>query len=508
MTASNKVLPLRELKARLDALRSEGKSIVLCHGVFDLLHIGHIRYFNQAREMGDVLVVALTPDKYVDKGPHRPAFSEMLRAEAIASLAVTDFVAVNEWATAENSLELLKPDIYVKGAEFAKAGSDRTGKLQKELEVLKRIGARMAYAEDIVFSSSNLINRYLSNFPDEVREYLTLLRHRYPIESFQKILDDMAGLKVLVVGEAILDDYHYCEAIGKSSKDPVLAVRHQCSELFAGGALAVANHVAQFAGEVTVATVLGDIDSQEEFIRSRLAGNVTPRFFRQDNSPTIVKRRFIDGYTMTKLLEVYVMNGSGLDEARDREFCDWIAASAGGYDVVLVADYGHGVVSPNLASALCEHSPFLAVNTQANAGNRGFNTISRYPRADMVSLAEHEMRLEIKKSNGVLDPYLRQYGQALNCSQFVVTRGRKGCTIWSGDDTIVEVPAFAQRVVDRVGAGDAFLSITALCARLGVPGEVLGFLGNVVGSLAVEIVGNQKAVDKKGVEKMVVSMLK
>lgn len=508
MNADSKLLTLDELKTRLDALKAAGKKVVLCHGVFDLLHIGHIRYFSQAREMGDVLVVTLTPDRYVDKGPHRPAFPETLRAEAVASLAVTDFVAVNQWPTAEKTLELLRPDVYVKGGEFKKAGSDRTGKLQKELEVLERIGARMAFAEDIVFSSSNLINRYLSNFPEEVREYLSLLRQRHSIESIQDVLDRMSGLKVLVVGETILDDYHYCETIGKSSKDPVLALRHQSNEVFAGGVLAVANHVAQFAAEVTLATVLGDTDSHEDFVREKLARNVTPVFFRQKDAPTIVKRRFIDGYSMYKLLEIYVMNGSGLDERTDREFANWIAGNAARHDLVLVADYGHGAISPMLAQALCEHAPFLAVNTQANAGNRGFNTITKYSKADFVSLAEHEMRLEVKASNGQLEPHLRHFGRKLKCGHFVVTRGRKGCLVLSRDGQLVEVPAFAQRVVDRIGAGDAFLSITALCSRMGVPGELLGFLGNVTGSLAVEIIGNQKSVDKKSVEKMVVSMLK
>ncbi|OGR40259.1 MAG: cytidyltransferase [Desulfovibrionales bacterium GWA2_65_9] len=508
MTAGKKILSLEEIKSRLEPLRAAGKTIVHCHGVFDLLHIGHIRYFNQAREMGDVLVVTLTPDRYVDKGAHRPAFSELLRAEAIASLSVADYVAVNDWPTAEETLELLRPNVYVKGAEFKKDGSDRTGKLQKEIEVVERIGARMAFAEDIVFSSSNLINRYLSNFPGEVQEYLGLLRQRYSVETFQDILADMAGLKVLVLGETILDEYHYCEALGKSSKDPVLAVRHQKGELFAGGILAVANHVAQFAGQVTMATVLGETDSQEAFIRSKLAPGVEPVFFYQKNAPTIVKRRYLEGYSMSKLLEVYIMGQGGLDQERDRAFATWVEEHAADYDLVLVADYGHDAVSPRMVETLCRTAPFLAVNTQANAGNRGFNTISRYPRADFVSLADHEMRLEVKAANGMLEPYIKEYGRRMGCAYMVVTRGRKGCSIWSQDERFVEVPAFAQRVVDRIGAGDAFLSITALAARLGVPGEILGFLGNIVGSLAVEIVGNQKSVEKQAVDKLLTSLLK
>jgi len=505
---NHKILPLRQLAQELARLKAKGKTVVLCHGVFDLLHIGHIRYFNQAREMGDVLVVSLTPDRYVDKGAHRPAFTEDLRAEAIASLHVTDFVAVNEWPTAEETIELLRPDVYVKGAEFKKPGSDRTGKIDREIEILKKIGARMAFAEDIVFSSSNLINRYLSNFPDEVREYLRLFRHRHGPEVFRDILDSMASMRVLVLGETILDDYHYCEALGKSSKDPVLALKYQNNDIYAGGILAVANHVAGFAGQVTVATALGERDSQEELIRSRLDPKVVPVFFTQKGAPTIIKKRFLDGYTFNKLLEVYDMNDSGLDPEGEAAFASWLDANLGGFDLVIVADYGHGLLSPRLVETLGRSANFLAVNTQANAGNRGFNTISKYPRADFVSLAEHELRLEVKASNGVLEPHLRALGRRLGSAYFVVTRGRKGCSVWTGDDGFVEVPAFAQRVVDRIGAGDAFLSLTAMAAKQGVAPELIGFLGNIVGSLAVEIMGNQRSVDKKGVEKLLTSILK
>ncbi|HHC24693.1 MAG TPA: hypothetical protein ENK58_04655 [Desulfobacterales bacterium] len=82
------------------------------------MHIGHIRYFEQAKRMGDVLVVTITEDGYMDKGPLRPAFTEALRSEAIASLSCVDYVAVNPWPTAEETLRLLRPDFYVKGSEF------------------------------------------------------------------------------------------------------------------------------------------------------------------------------------------------------------------------------------------------------------------------------------------------------------------------------------------------------------------------------------------------------
>ncbi len=154
-----KIIGLEELAETLQSLKSERKKIVLCHGCFDLMHPGHIKYFQAAKKMGDILVVTVTSDRYVDKGPDRPVFNENLRAESIAALECVDYVAVNKWSTAEETLRLLRPHIYVKGQEFENL-EDKTGKLQKEYDVLKEIGAEIRFTHEIVFSSTQLLNKY------------------------------------------------------------------------------------------------------------------------------------------------------------------------------------------------------------------------------------------------------------------------------------------------------------------------------------------------------------
>ena len=154
-----KILDLDELAVKLLGLRSQEKKIVHCHGCFDLMHPGHIKYFQASKEMGDVLVVTVTPDEYVDKGPERPVFGQNLRAESVAALACVDYVAINRWPTAEETLRLLRPTYYVKGQEFEN-GEDKTGKIQKERAVLNEIGAEIRFTHEIVFSSTELLNRH------------------------------------------------------------------------------------------------------------------------------------------------------------------------------------------------------------------------------------------------------------------------------------------------------------------------------------------------------------
>ena len=155
-----KILDLHELSERLSDSHAQGKVIGLCHGCFDLMHPGHIKYLQAAKKDCDILAVTLTPDQWVDKGPDRPVFNQNLRAESLAALECVDFVAINKWPTAEETLRLLRPDYYFKGQEFEKF-QDKTGKIQKEIRVIEEIGAQLRFTHEIVFSSTDLTNKHL-----------------------------------------------------------------------------------------------------------------------------------------------------------------------------------------------------------------------------------------------------------------------------------------------------------------------------------------------------------
>ncbi len=505
--AQYKIKTVENLASILNDFRSNMK-IVHCHGVFDLLHIGHIRHFEQAKSLGDILVVTVTPDKYVNKGPHRPAFTERLRVEAVASLSCVDYVAVNEWPTAVETIKILQPNIYVKGSDYVDQKDDLTGKIVDERTAVESIGGEAVFTENITFSSSSLINRYIPVFSREISEYLTGFSTRYSFDAVLQYLKNAHKLKVLVVGEAIIDEYQYCEQVAKSNKDPILVTRYVSTEKHAGGILAVANHVANFCDNVGMVTMVGSDNSQENFIRSSLNSNIDPMFFFKANSPTIVKRRFVENYLQQKLFEVYEMNDEELDEQLDTSLSETLEDVIPQYDVVIVVDYGHSMLSKNAIDVLCNKARFLAVNTQANAGNMGLNTISKYPRADYVCLAYPEILLEERMPRGNLREMMLNVSRKLGCEQVVVTRGKNGSVCYSGDEGFVEVPAFTDLVVDRIGAGDAVFSLTSLCLSQQAPIEVVGFVGNAVGAQAVAIMGNRTAIEPVSLYKHIESLLK
>lgn len=505
--ANPKIHDLAELVPILAQRRAEGCRIVHCHGVFDLLHIGHVRHFEQARKLGDLLVVTLTPDRFVNKGLGRPAFTESLRAEFLANLTSIDYVAVNEWPTAVDTIHLLKPHVFAKGSEF-KDLQDTIGHVSKEGEAIRAIGGEIAFTEDIVYSSSALINQYMSQYPDHVRDYLCEFAARYSADEVLAPLRAAENLSVLVVGETIVDEYAFCEAIGKSGKEPVLATRYLDTERHAGGVLACANHAASFASRVDVLTLLGEGLDQEEFVRGALRTNVTPHFLEKKNSPTIVKKRFVEKYLSQKMFEVYRMNDDALDEQTDAELCANLKSMLPQYDLVIVADYGHGMLTKNSIDVLCRHAKFLAVNTQSNAGNHGFNMISKYSRADYVCLAQREVALETRTLHLTPDEMVRHVAGRLNCPRVMMTRGSNGTLYHMAPYGYHRAPALAAKVVDRVGAGDAVLCLTALAVAAGTSPEVLPFLGNVVGAEAVTILGNQRSIERIPLYRHVECLLK
>jgi bifunctional ADP-heptose synthase (sugar kinase/adenylyltransferase) len=318
-------------------------------------------------------------------------------------------------------------------------------------------------------------------------------------------------LKILVIGEAIIDEYVYGFPIGKAGKESIIALKYLKAEKFAGGTLATANHIANFCNSVDLFTLLGDNNSQEEFIESHLNKKINKLFHYKKDSPTIVKRRFLTenphtGY-LTKLLEYYIINDNEVDKEQSLEMQAHLKKILPNYDLVLVIDYGHGMFSREIIDLITKKSRFLAVNTQTNAGNMGFNTISKYSNADYICIDEPEIRFDTRERFAHVEDLIIGVTKKLSCGKMILTRGTEGCIVYSYDD-FVSIPAFSERVIDTMGAGDAFISITSPLVANKTPMNIVGFVGNAVGALKCMYVGNKEPIEKATLYKYITSLMK
>jgi rfaE bifunctional protein nucleotidyltransferase chain/domain len=507
-----KVLALAGLAAACDAHRSAGRRVVLCHGVFDVIHVGHLRHLREAREHGDVLVVTITADKHVNKGPDRPAFPEQLRAEMLAGLDIVDHVAVIDDASANPAIEAVKPHAYVKGSEYSDAGKDITGKIVHERELVEGFGGRVVFTHDLVFSSSRLLNRYFAYSDGPVKDYLDGKRGSDLEARIGRLLDKAKDLKVVVVGETIVDHYVYVDAMGKAAKENIIATLHRGEEFFAGGAVAAANHLSALCPDIELVTVLGDRAEGETFeglVREQLDDRVRLTVVERPGGPTIRKTRFVEPTYVRKLFEVYHMDDRPLPAAVQEDFHRRLVEKVAGADLVVVCDFGHGFIDRATVELLQRHSRFLAVNAQSNAGNIGYNLISKYSHPHFVCIDAMEARLAVREKHADLRDIVRdRLPQLVHCPNIIVTHGKAGCYVATPGGEPVMIPSFGGAVVDTVGAGDAFYVVAAPVLAAGGDCETAGFLGNVAGAIKIGIVGHRRYLTKLELQRYVSTLLK
>lgn len=506
----SKIKSLQEIGEILEKDRENGLTIIQCHGVFDLLHPGHIRHFKAAKNKGDKLIVSITPDRFVNKGPGRPAFTETLRLESIAALEDVDYVILNDSPDAVSAIERIKPSFYVKGNEYADHQKDITGKISDEMDAVVAAGGQIFYTDDIVFSSSSLLNRYFESTPPEVVQFINELKKQHTSDEIIRKIEELSDLKVLIIGDAIIDEYQFAVPMGQTGKGQHMVVRCLEKEIFLGGSLIIANHVAQYSKNVTLLSAVGRNCPFLNFIRHNLDPQVKSELVYLEEATTLVKKRYVlrDGSTLTKLFETYSGQEESLNRNQTRTIVDYLKKNGSQYDLILVCDFGNGFTNPEMIDAINDVPAFLALNTQTNSGNRGFNVVTNYRRADYISLNEPELRLAAQDRTSSLEGIAADICQIMGSQNISITQGVKGVLCYSAEGDSVQVPAFATTSVDRIGAGDSYLSLSSLCMAKGYSHTLAAFIGSVAAAMSVQMVGNHEAIKKAPLCKFITRLLK
>jgi rfaE bifunctional protein nucleotidyltransferase chain/domain len=428
-------------------LRGSSLTTVLAHGVFDVLHPGHIEHLRQAKAMGDRLVVSVTTNKFINKGPGRPVFSEKERAGMLQALECVDQALITDHPSAVGAIAKIKPDIYVKGPDYAR-GEDGAGNFEDERAAVEKHGGRVEFTTGTVMSSTAIVNETMHPVSEEARDFLKNIDGA----ELREILANAAlQTQPTVLGENIIDRYVYVEPMFKSAKESTIAHRIVDEEQWQGGASIIVQHMWQLYGHVTGFHTRGKV----------------------------IKTRHVERPFNNKVFSTVASEGA---EPLGGRFHD--------NDFRLVADFGHGLIPDHyVADAIAQTTGFLALTVQANSSNWGLNTLKKWSRADYVVADEMEWRLAVGSATEDLEAILFEEWKRLNARLCVATLGHRGCVVFDGSRSTF-VPPFAGDVVDRMGAGDAFLAATTPLAYAGASPEVIGFVGNVAGAIHVGKLGN------------------
>lgn len=509
--ASPKIIPFAEAPALFDKLRGVGRRLVQCHGTFDLVHPGHIVHLEDAKKLGDVLVVTVTDEKHVNKGPGRPYFNDALRARTLAALECVDYVVLVPHAAAVEAIETVKPSIYCKGTEYTDAANDVTGNIHDDIATVQKHGGEVRYLGDVVFSSTRLLNRHFETANPEVAEFCGQLAGTVSPQNFADAVAGFSGLRALVIGDTIFDKYSFVKVQGLTSKNRIISGRYLEEETQAGGALAVYRHLKQFTPHVRLVSLLGTEEWLEPTLRMFIPGE-DDATVRDPAFASIIKQRYVEpvseGKDLSKLFSVNFINADAPAQGVIDRVLGKLEAEIKNADLVVLADFGHGIMQQVVRDFLQDSGVFLALNCQTNSNNHGFNIISRqYRRADVFSLDEQEILLSCGHRHVDHAAELDKLRGQLKAAAGWLTRGAVKTIGVDADGNIAACPPLGDDITDTIGAGDAFFSVMALAAKSGLSVHLTTFLGQLAGAQAVKIVGNREPISKPVFLKSGISLL-
>lgn len=481
--------------------RPRDKTVVMCHGTFDLVHPGHIRHLAYAKSKADLLIASLTSDAHIAKANLRPFVPQDLRAMNLAALEDVDYVIVDPRPTPLENIAFLEPDYFAKGYEYVDGGVHP--KTSEEVEVLKRYGGEILFTPgDIVFSSSRFIEETPPNLA--VEKLLALLESEgISFGDLKDALVECRGLRVHVLGDTIVDRYVYCTAIGSStSKTPTLSVKRDEQVDFVGGAAIVAQHLRAAGAEVTFSTVLGE-DDAAQFVREELlAAGIECRAVSDPTRPTTRKANFIAaGHRLLKVDEV---DNRPISNRTLEQFQGALGETTA--DVVVFSDFRHGIFGRETIPQLTASIPAGPLRVADSQVASRWGNIVDFQEFDLVTPNEKEARFSLGDQDSVIRPLAAELYRRAACRTLVLKLGERGIITYREHPDRhrdhFTVDSFAETVVDPVGSGDALLAYTGLTLRATGNPVIASVLGSMAAGVAVERDGNTPVTPEHVLEKL------
>jgi rfaE bifunctional protein kinase chain/domain/rfaE bifunctional protein nucleotidyltransferase chain/domain len=492
---NRKILEPDALAKVREQLRHDGKTVVQCHGCFDIVHPGHVRYLSFAKEHGDVLIVSVSGDRAVGKGPERPYINEGLRAENLAALECVDYVCIDHHDWAGPILELLKPDLYVKGKEYENKPDPR---FLKEKALVEGYGGKVVLSSgDVIYSSTFIISQFADRFrleQDQIRAFC----HRNEVDraALETIFSAARGIRVLVLADPIVDRYVHCDALGIADESPVITVNPIREESYIGAGGLIAHQMAILGAEVSFLTMLGTDEAARQFCDSLSSRGVEPIVVRTDARPVFTKTRYL-----VDDRKVFKVDSGGLappSTAATDELIRALEARLADCDALLVTDFGYGLFSNALIDAItrgtrARRKPYY-VDVSGNA--RGAN-ILRFAAPRLAAPTEQELRFAFADNQAGISNLALRYYRETRAEHLVLTMGKRGALTFeraseSADRLQTDfLPALSPSAADSIGAGDVFLAGLALSdlARAPLPHGV--YLGSALAAIHVSRLGNE-----------------
>jgi len=484
----HKIKTVDDLK-KIIGPRPREKKVIMCHGVFDVVHPGHLRHLIYAKGKADILVTSITADRHISKGVYRPHVPQDLRALNLAAFELVDYVVIDQNATPLENIANLQPDFFAKGYEYTANGVAQ--KTREESEVLHKYGGEVIFTPgDIVYSSSRLIN--LAPPAIRTEKLLAFMEtEKLTFDSLRNSLLQFRGKRVHVIGDTIVDSYTQTAMTGGQTKTPTMSVLYERRDDFIGGAAIVAEHLRAAGAEVVFSTVLGR-DTLKDFVLAGLArSGVDCKSIIDATRPTTNKNAIVAGGY--RLLKIDTLDNRSISDDIVQKLANAISGTS--CDAVVFSDFRHGIFNRRTISRLIAAIPQGVYKVADSQVASRWGNITEFKGFDLITPNEREARFALADQDSGIRPLASALYDAAQCKTLILKLGERGVlTCRSGDhvslDSFVVVDSFVDRVIDAVGAGDALLAYATLSKLATGSDAVATILGSLAAACECEYDGN------------------
>ncbi len=469
---------------RIRQLTQPQSRIVFVSGNFNVIHPGHLRLLNFASSCGDFLVVGVAKD-----GANGVFIGEDLRLEGIKAISIVDFAFLLE-GSIEKFLTELKPAIVVKGKEYE-------DQYNEEQSVLDKYGGKLLFSSgDVLFSSLDILRQeiYENNFSAIQKPKDFPIRHGFNTCKLIDLMRKFASLRVVVLGDLIVDEYVTCDPLGMSQEDPTIVVTPIKHHLFVGGAGIVASHARGMGAYVKYFGVSGN-DQMAKFATKELKKQGVETFLIEDESrPTTLKQRYRAlGKT---LLRVNHLRQHEIGHDLIAQIINELENTLDEVDLVVFSDFNYGGLPQLLIEEVIVRCKKRGVRMVADSQSSSqVGDISRFKEMMLITPTEHEARLAMRESGVGLAFLAESLQKKTNAANVFITLGSEGLLVKPPNDakdgfSIDQLGAFNKTPKDVSGAGDSLLICASLALIAGASIWESAYLGSIAAACQVSRVGN------------------
>lgn len=487
---------LNFLLKKVKLLKNKKKKIGLAHGVFDIMHIGHINYFLEAKKHCDYLIVSITSDKFVkkSKGPNKPYFNQKIRLKTLQNIKSVDCAIISNYESGYELIKKLKPDFYFKGKDYLEKKKDLN--LNKEINILKKNKGKFIITKTPLHSSSEIIKDQLSKKNKLLGKELENINKKKIFENINNLCQKKINKNILVIGEPIIDNYTSVEVQGKSAKSNILSTSLIKSKSYGGGIILVSNLFSEFINSCNNLLPINPIN--KNIYKKFLKKNVKTINF-QNSSKIIEKIRFVDKYNGFKLFQINKNQNTYLENNFQKKINTFLnLKKLNNYDAIIIFDYGHGLISEELVKKLLKFNNKLFINCQSNSSNFGFNLISKYTKANIISMDETEFRLLVQdKYLSVEKLIYKNINLFKRFKKVIITMGKNGVFLIE-NKKIYFSSTIIKSSRDTTGCGDIYFTMFIILelAKQFKNNEKL-ILSHLSAGIHSEFDGNENFINQK-----------